>query len=245
MAELLFALITTHITMISVSLYLHRGLAHRGLSFHPAVEHFFRFWVWLTTGMHARQWVAIHRKHHRFPDKPGDPHSPHEFGLWSMIFGKGADTYMSAGRDANLVMTYGAGCPRDKIERVLYTPYFMQGPLLLLVIDVLLFGWWGIAIWLWQKIWMPFFGAGILGGLSHWWGYKHAEPKDGSYAVNCTPIGIFLAGEELHNNHHCEPGNPKFSRKWYEFDVSWMWFKILNFFGLAWVNSGPKEQFKL
>lgn len=236
MAEILFALLTTHLTMLTVSLYMHRGLAHRGLEFHPILEHFFRFWNWLSTGIHVRQWVAIHRKHHAFPDAPGDPHSPHEHGLLRIVFGQGARTYLAAGQDANLVLSWGKGCPRDWIERKFYTPYFRWGVYVLLVIDVALFGWTGIFVWLWQKIWMPFFGAGVLAGLGHWWGYKNAVPRDGSHAVNITPIGIFLAGEELHNNHHTEPGNPKFSRKWFEFDVSWMWFTIFKTFGLVWTR---------
>jgi len=229
MIELLYLLITTHITIVCVTLYLHRGQAHRGFTFNRYVEHFMRFWLWLTTGMVTKEWVAIHRKHHSKCDKQGDPHSPHNEGIWKILFG-GAFYYASASTDKEMVNAYGVGTPDDWMERNMYSKYQLAGVMLLLVINTLLFNGWGIVIWLIQMAWIPFWAAGVVNGLGHYIGYRNTETKD--YSTNLSPFGIIIGGEELHNNHHENPANPKLSRKWFEFDIGWMWYKILNRFGL-------------
>jgi len=229
MIELLYLLITTHITIVCVTLYLHRGQAHRGFTFNRYVEHFMRFWLWLTTGMVTKEWVAIHRKHHSKCDKQGDPHSPHNEGIWKILFG-GAFYYASASTDKEMVNSYGVGTPDDWIERNVYSKYQLAGVMLLLVINTLLFHGWGIVIWLIQMAWIPFWAAGVVNGLGHYIGYRNTDTKD--YSTNLSPFGIIIGGEELHNNHHENPANPKLSRKWFEFDIGWMWYKILNRFGL-------------
>ena len=229
MIELLYLLITTHITIVCVTLYLHRGQAHRGFTFNRYVEHFMRFWLWLTTGMVTKEWVAIHRKHHSQCDKPGDPHSPHNEGIWKILFG-GAFYYANASTDKQMVNSYGVGTPDDWMERNVYSKYQLAGVMLLLVINTLLFNGWGIVIWLIQMAWIPFWAAGVVNGLGHYIGYRNTDTKD--YSTNLSPFGIIIGGEELHNNHHENPANPKLSRKWFEFDIGWMWYKILNRFGL-------------
>ena len=224
MIELIATLVMTHITIICVTLYLHRGQAHKGIIFHPVLEHFMRFWLWLTTGMVTKQWVAIHRKHHRFSDQEGDPHTPHIYGIWRVLF-KGAGLYHSANKDKAMIQQYGVGTPDDWIEKNLYTSHSRFGILLMLVIDCLLFGPWGLVVWGIQMIWIPFWAAGIVNGVGHWFGYRNTDTKDRS--KNISIFGIIIGGEELHNNHHAEPANPKLSRKWFEFDIGWMWFKVL------------------
>lgn len=230
MIEILYTLIATHITIVCVTLYLHRGQAHRGIQFHPILSHFMRFWLWLTTGMVTKEWVAIHRKHHRFCEHQGDPHSPHQFGILKVLFG-GAFLYASASKDNQMVNAYGVGTPDDFIERKLYTPYNGLGILILLVLDVLLFGYWGLLIWSIQMIWIPFWAAGVINGIGHYWGYRNGETKDKSR--NIFPLGVLIGGECLHNNHHLDPANPKLSRRWFEFDVGWFYFKILSYLKLA------------
>jgi len=230
MLQIIYTLIVTHITIVCVTLYLHRGQAHRGIEFHPRLSHFMRFWLWLTTGMTTKQWVAIHRKHHQITDVEGDPHSPHVFGIKTVMF-TGWYLYNKAAQDANFVISYGKGTPKDWIERKLYTPHHKLGILLMLVIDLLLFGPWGFLVWGVQMIWIPFWAAGMINGLAHWWGYRNGETKD--YSRNISPIGIIVGGEELHNNHHLDPANPKFSQKWWEFDMGWGWFKLFELVGLA------------
>ena len=230
MLEVVYTLIATHITIIAVTLFLHRSQAHRGLTFHPVLSHFFRFWLWLTTGMVTKEWVAIHRKHHRFCEQTGDPHSPHVYGILKVFFA-GAFLYGHAAKDREMVTTYGVGTPDDWIERKLYTPYNGLGILILLVLDVLLFGWWGIVIWGIQMIWIPLWAAGVINGIGHWWGYRNGDTKDRSR--NIVPWDIIVGGECLHNNHHLDPANPKLSRRWFEFDAGWMWFTLFRFFGLA------------
>ena len=230
MIELIITLVMTHITIVCVTLYLHRGQAHKGIVFHPVLEHFMRFWLWLTTGMVTRQWVAIHRKHHRFSDVEGDPHSPHVYGIWRVFF-KGAQLYHQASKDSAMVGTYGQGTPNDWIERNLYSPHSRLGILLMLVIDLLFFGPWGLVVWGIQMIWIPLWAAGFINGIGHWYGYKNGTTRDSSR--NIVPWGILVGGEELHNNHHLDPANPKLSRKWFEFDIGWMWFKIFEFLRLA------------
>ena len=230
MTELLYILIATHITIAAVTLFLHRSQAHRSVQFHPAVAHFFRFWLWLTTGMVTKQWVAIHRKHHRFSDQEGDPHSPHVHGFWN-ILGRGVMYYVREGKNTQTMLSYGKGTPNDWIERNLYTPYNFYGILLMLVIDLVLFGPWGAVVWGVQMLWIPFWAAGVVNGVSHWWGYRNTDTKDTSR--NIIPWAVWIGGEELHNNHHADGANAKFSQKWWEFDLGWMYICILRFFGLA------------
>ena len=180
-------LVMTHITIVCVTLYLHRNQAHRGIEFHPILSHFMRFWLWMTTGMTTKQWVAIHRKHHQNTDVEGDPHSPHIFGIWPLVFG-GVKYYNQAGSDAHMVMKYGAGTPKDWIERKLYTPHHKLGILLMLIVDLILFGPWGLLVWGVQMIWIPFWAAGFINGVGHWWGYRNGETKD--HSRNVVPWGI-------------------------------------------------------
>jgi stearoyl-CoA desaturase (delta-9 desaturase) len=216
--------------MVSVTLYLHRSQSHKAVEFHPALNHFFRLWLWLTTGMNTRAWVAVHRKHHQTTDIEGDPHSPHVFGL-KAIMTSGMKVYNDPCRSADFVMKYGAGTPRDWIERRLYTPYPILGLFLMLAIDLLLFGAWGLAIWAIQIVWIPVIAGSLINGLGHWWGYRNGETQDHSH--NISPIGIIVSGEELHNNHHLDPASPKFSRKPWEFDMGWMYIKSLEKLKLA------------
>lgn len=223
MIELIYTLVVTHITIICVTVFLHRGQAHKGIIFHPALSHFMRAWLWLTTGMVTKQWVAIHRKHHRYSDLEGDPHTPHVFGIWRVLFG-GAGLYHSASKDHNMVKQYGIGTPDDWIERNVYTRHSRIGIMLMLAIDVALFGWWGFVIWGVQMIWIPFWAAGVINGVAHWIGYRNGITKDQSR--NISPWGVLIGGEELHNNHHLNPADPKLSRRWFEFDAGWMWITI-------------------
>ena len=234
MTIILMTLLMTHLTIVSVTLYLHRCQSHRGVEFHPVLSHAMRFWLWMTTGMTTKQWVAIHRKHHQNTDVEGDPHSPHVFGIWNLVFG-GVKYYNRAGGDASMIMKYGMGTPKDWIERKLYTPHHKLGILLMLVIDLLLFGPWGFIVWGVQMIWIPFWAAGFINGVGHWWGYRNGETKD--YSHNVSPIGILIGGEELHNNHHLDPARPKFSRKPWEFDIGWFYIRILSMLGLAKVRT--------
>lgn len=231
MYTIIATLVMTHITIVCVTLYLHRCQSHRGIDFHPVVSHFMRLWLWLTTGMNTKQWVAIHRKHHQNADQEGDPHSPHIFGLPVVVF-TGWYLYNKAAKDADFVLRYGVGTPKDWIERKLYTPHPSLGILIMLVIDLFIFGPWGFAVWLVQMSWIPWWAAGWINGVGHYFGYRNGETKDKS--TNISPWGILVGGEELHNNHHLDPANPKLSRRWFEFDIGWMWFKILEFFNLAW-----------
>jgi stearoyl-CoA desaturase (delta-9 desaturase) len=230
MMIILMTLLMTHLTIVSVTLYLHRSQSHKGVEFHPALNHFFRLWLWLTTGMNTRAWVAVHRKHHQTTDQPGDPHSPHVFGLLKVMT-TGMRLYNDPCRSADFVMKYGAGTPRDWIERQLYTPYPVLGLFLMLAIDLLLFGAWGLLVWAVQVVWIPVAAGSLINGLGHWWGYRNGETQDHSH--NISPIGIIVSGEELHNNHHLDPASPKFSRKPWEFDMGWMYIKSLEKLKLA------------
>mgnify|MGYP003334993453 CR=1 FL=1 len=233
MNELIATLVMTHITIVCVTLYLHRSQAHKGVEFHPVVAHFMRFWLWLTTGMVTQQWVAIHRKHHRYSDSNGDPHSPHVYGIWRVLFG-GAFLYVKAKNDPE-VMKLGIGTPNDWIEENLYTPHPFMGILLMMVIDLALFGPIGILVWGVQMLWIPFWAAGVINGLAHWWGYRNTDTKDTSR--NLTPIAIWIGGEELHNNHHAQPASAKLSMRPWEFDVGWLYIKLLSSVGLAKVRT--------
>ena len=233
MTELLYTLIATHITIVAVTLFLHRSQAHRSVQFHPAVAHFFRFWLWLTTGMVTRQWVAVHRKHHRFSDKPGDPHSPHVYGI-KQVFFKGAFLYHAASKDKVMVDTYGRGTPADWIEHNLYSAHSRLGIGILFLFNIIVFGWAGALIWGIQMLWIPFWAAGVVNGVGHWWGYRNGETRDQSR--NIMPIDIIVGGECLHNNHHLEPANPRLSRRWFEFDIGWMYIRLLSALQLATVK---------
>ena len=223
-------LVMTHITMMSVTLYLHRCLSHRSVEFHPVLAHFMRFWLWLTTGMSTKMWVAVHRKHHQTTDVEGDPHSPHVFGLKAVIL-EGMSLYNAPCKDAGFVMKYGAGTPKDWIERKLYTPYTRSGIFLMLLLDLLLAGPWGLLVWFVQIVWIPVAAGSLINGLGHWLGYRNGETKD--YSHNISPVGIIVGGEELHNNHHLDPASPKFSCKLWEFDIGWLYIVFLSKLGLA------------
>ncbi len=230
MNKILYIFILTHITIVCVTLYLHRSQAHRGVTFHPVLSHAMRFWLWLTTGMITKQWVAIHRKHHQHDDQPGDPHSPHVFGIWRVLFG-GAFLYARAAKDRAMIENYGVGTPNDWLERKIYTPLNWVGILLMLILNIVVFGSWGLLIWGIQMIWIPFWAAGVVNGLGHWIGYRNGQTRDQSR--NLFPLGIIIGGECLHNNHHLDPANPRLSRRWFEFDIGWMYIKILQTLGLA------------
>ena len=230
MTELIYTLVMTHITIVCVTLYLHRGQAHRGIEFHPWLEHFMRFWLWLTTGMITKQWVAIHRKHHKDTDIEGDPHSPAIFGLKAVLF-KGALLYHQASKNFAMVEAYGVGTPDDWIERKLYTPHSRLGILLMLVIDLVLFGPWGLVVWGVQMIWIPFWAAGVINGLGHAFGYRNHDTAD--LSTNIVPWGIIIGGEELHNNHHKNPASAKLSDQSWEFDIGWMWLTLFRNLKLA------------
>jgi stearoyl-CoA desaturase (delta-9 desaturase) len=236
MTELIYTLVVTHITIICVTIYLHRGQAHKGLTFHPILEHFMRFWLWLTTGMVTKQWVAIHRKHHRFSDREGDPHSPWVFGLPKVFF-TGAMLYHTASKDKEMVKQYGVGTPDDKLENYLYTPHSRLGILLMLAIDLILFGPIGLVIWGIQMIWIPFWAAGVVNGIGHYWGYRNGETKDKSR--NIIPWGIIIGGEELHNNHHLEPANVQLSRRWFELDMGYIYIQLFRVLGLLKIRKSP------
>ena len=229
MNQLIYTLIVTHITIVCVTLFLHRGQAHKGIIFHPILSHFMRFWLWLTTGMVTKQWVAIHRKHHRYSDQEGDPHSPHVFGIWRVLT-QGALLYSKAARDTEMIETYGKGTPDDRIEKF-YTKYNFLGILIMLWIDLQLFGAVGFIVWGIQMIWIPFWAAGVINGLGHFIGYKNEQTRDHSH--NLVPWGIIVGGEELHNNHHVAPSSSKLSRRWFEVDIGWLYLRIFSLIGLA------------
>ena len=229
-ASILYLLITTHITILCVTIYLHRSQAHRSLILHPVLAHLMRFWLWLTTGMITKQWVAIHRKHHRYCEQPGDPHSPKVYGIWNVLFG-GALLYHRASKDTKMIDQYGVGTPDDWIEKHVYTPYHFVGITLLLLLNLLWFSYWGLLIWIVQMIWIPFWAAGVINGIGHFWGYRNGETRDRSR--NIVPWGIIIGGEELHNNHHLEPKNPKLSRRWFEFDLGWLYICLFKFLRLV------------
>jgi stearoyl-CoA desaturase (delta-9 desaturase) len=230
MIAVLYTLAVTHITIVCVTLFLHRSQAHRGITFNPAITHFMRFWLWLTTGMVTKQWVAVHRKHHQCCDLEGDPHSPRVFGILRVLF-TGAELYARSAKDTEMVNTYGVGTPDDWIEQHVYTPYNYTGIIVMLIVDVIVFNWVGAIIWLVQMAWIPFWAAGVINGIGHYWGYRNGTTKDDS--KNIAPWGIIIGGEELHNNHHLDPANPKLSHKPWEFDIGWMYFKLLQQAGLA------------
>lgn len=231
-------LILTQITIAAVTLYLHRNQTHRAMSLHPIVSHFFRLWLWLTTGMVTADWVAIHRKHHASADVEGDPHSPVVFGI-KKVFWEGAELYRVARKDRDMVAKYSHGTPRDWMEKNIYSPHSAVGIWIMFAIDLFLFGIPGISIWAIQMMWIPLFAAGVVNGVGHHWGYRNFECHDASR--NIIPWGFFIGGEELHNNHHTFASSAKFSVKWWEFDLGWMYIRILSFLGLAKVKKLPPK----
>ena len=234
MTAIIYTLVMVQITIACVTLYLHRSQTHRAVAFHPAVNHFMRFWLWLTTGMITKQWVAIHRKHHQAADTEADPHSPRVYGIWRVLFG-GAFLYHEASKNKLMVEQLGQGTPNDWIEENLYTPHSRLGILLMLVIDLVLFGPVGFIVWGVQMLWVPFWAAGVINGAAHWWGYRTTDTKDTS--KNLWPLAIWIGGEELHNGHHADGANPKFSKRWWEFDIGYFYIRVLKFCGLAKLRS--------
>lgn len=227
---LVFTFGVTHITILSVTIFLHRHQAHRALDLHPILSHFFRFWLWLTTGMVTKEWAAIHRKHHAFSDKSGDPHSPHVFGIKKILL-EGAELYKQESKNLETLEKYGKGTPNDWVERNLYSKHSILGVFIMLTINIILFGSIGVSIWAIQMLWIPINAAGIINGIGHYWGYRNFQCIDKS--KNILPIGFFIGGEELHNNHHTFATSAKLSYKWYEFDLGWMWIRIFSMLGLA------------
>ncbi len=234
----LVALLLTHITMISVTVFLHRHQAHRALDLHPIASHFFRFWLWLTTGQVTREWASIHRKHHAKCEQPEDPHSPHVYGIKTVLL-QGYELYRKEASNQETMARYGHGTPNDWLERNLYTRFSTLGIALMLVIDLALFGAAGVAVWAVQMMWTPVMAAGIINGAAHYWGYRNFEAPDAS--TNISPWGILIAGEELHNNHHTYPTSAKLSVKPYEFDIGWAYISAMQFIGLAKVKKRPPK----
>jgi stearoyl-CoA desaturase (delta-9 desaturase) len=231
-------LLLTHVTIAAVTIYLHRHQSHRALELHPVISHFFRFWLWLTTGMVTREWVAIHRKHHASTDVKGDPHSPQVLGLRKVLW-QGTELYRESAKDKEMIEKYSHGTPNDWLERNLYSRFPGLGITLLFITYVLLFGIPGITMWAIQMIWIPFFAAGVINGIGHFWGYRNFECADS--ATNIIPWGILIGGEELHNNHHTYASSAKLSAKWWEFDIGWFYIKTLAFFKLAKVKKLPPK----
>ncbi len=234
-----YALLCTHITIAAVTIYLHRHQAHRALELHPIVSHFFRVWLWLTTGMNTKAWAAIHRKHHAKCETPEDPHSPQVLGLKQVLL-EGAELYKAEAVNVETLERYGKGTPEDWIELNVYTPHSSKGFFLMLGINLFLLGIPGITVWAIQMAWIPFFAAGVINGIGHYWGYRNFECSDA--ARNISPLGILIGGEELHNNHHTYPSSAKLSNKWWEFDIGWLYIKTFEFLGLAKVKRLPPKE---
>ncbi len=227
---LLLAFILTHITIVSVTVFLHRHQAHRALNLHPALSHFFRFWLWLTTGMVTREWVAIHRKHHARCETEEDPHSPQTRGLGKVLW-QGAELYREEAENRETLERFGKGTPDDWLERHVYQRHNFVGISLLLVIELISLGPIGLTIWAVQMVWIPFWAAGVVNGLGHYWGYRNFEIPNA--ATNLLPWGILIGGEELHNNHHAFGSSAKLSNRWFEFDIGWMYIKLFTYLRLA------------
>src|SRR5574339_92792 len=229
-----YTLVVTHITIAAVTIYLHRCQAHRALELHPSVSHFFRFWLWLTTGMVTKEWAAIHRKHHAKVETPEDPHSPQQEGI-NRVLWLGVFLYVKEAYVKETMERYGHGTPDDWLERKVYTPHSVSGVMVLLALNLLVFGVVpGVLIWLTQIAWIPFWAAGVINGVGHYFGYRSYDVEDAS--TNILPWGILIGGEELHNNHHAFAASAKLSSKWYEFDIGWMYICILESLGLATVK---------
>jgi len=234
----LFTLLMTHITIASVTIYLHRHQAHRSLDLHWLPAHFFRLWLWLTTGMTTKAWAAIHRKHHAKCESEEDPHSPQVMGI-KTVFWQGAELYRREANNAETLRKYGHGTPDDWLENHVYAYFPWQGVGVMLVIDLALFGAIGLTVWAVQMLWIPVTAAGVINGIGHYWGYRNFEAPDAS--TNISPWGIIIGGEELHNNHHTYPTSAKLSVKPFEFDIGWLYIRILETFGLATVKKTPPK----
>jgi stearoyl-CoA desaturase (delta-9 desaturase) len=232
----LFTLVTTHITIAGVTIFLHRAQAHKALDLHAIPSHFFRFWLWLGTGQETKEWVAVHRKHHAKCETIEDPHSPQTRGIKTVLL-TGTELYRVEAKNVETQEKYGRGTPDDWLERNLYTRYSWQGVGVMLAIDLMLFGALGATVWAVQMVWIPVTAAGIINGLGHWWGYRNFEASDAS--TNISPWGIIIGGEELHNNHHTYPTSAKLSVKPYEFDIGWAYIRMLEMVGLAKVRKTP------
>ena len=232
----LITLLATHVTIVTVTVFLHRAQSHRALELHPIPAHFFRFWLWLTTGMVTKEFVAIHRKHHAKCETEEDPHSPQTRGIKAVLL-TGVELYRAESYVKETMVKYGLGTPDDWIERNLYTRFSWQGVGVMLTLDLMLFGALGLTVWAVQMLWIPVMATGIINGLGHWWGYRNFEAPDAS--TNVSPWGIVIGGEELHNNHHTYPTSAKFSVKRYEFDIGWVYIRGLEMLGLAKVRKTP------
>jgi stearoyl-CoA desaturase (delta-9 desaturase) len=223
-------LVMTHITIVAITVFLHRSQAHRSLDLHPIPSHFFRFWLWMTSGMVTKEWVAIHRKHHAKCETVDDPHSPVAHGIKTVLL-RGSELYRAEAKVEETLKKFGHNTPDDWLERHVYTGRSKLGVSLMLVINVLLFGALGLTVWAVQMLWSPVHAAGIINGLGHWWGYRNFEAADAS--TNISPWGIWIGGEELHNNHHTFPTSAKLSVKPFEFDIGWGYIRVLEMLGLA------------
>ena len=233
-----FTLIATHITIAAVTIFLHRCQAHRALDLHPMASHFFRFWLWLTTGMVTKEWAAIHRKHHAKCKTVDDPHSPQVLGI-NTVLSRGAELYKQEAANPETLNKFGHGTPDDWIEHNIYSKFSWQGVAIMLIVDVFLFGAIGLTVWAVQMLWIPITAAGVINGIGHYWGYRSFDCEDASR--NIVPWGILIGGEELHNNHHTFATSAKLSNKWYEFDIGWMYIQIMSAVGLATVKKTPPK----
>ena len=237
-AYILITLGLTHITIAAVTIFLHRHQTHRALDLNPAASHFFRFWLWLTTGMRTAEWVAIHRKHHARVETSEDPHSPQILGIKTVLL-TGAELYRREAEKRETIEKYGFDTPDDWLEKNLYHRFNSIGICLMLLLNVILFGFIGITVWAVQMAWIPFFAAGVINGVGHWWGYRNFEGPDAS--TNIVPFGLIIGGEELHNNHHAFAGSARFSNKWYELDLGWYYIRLMEMLGLARVKKIAPE----
>ena len=235
---LVFTLAATHITIAAVTIFLHRCQAHRALDLHPIVSHFFRLWLWLTTGMVTKEWAAIHRKHHAKCETVDDPHSPQVLGI-NTVLSRGAELYKMEAANQETLDKFGHGTPDDWVEHNVYSKFSWQGVAIMLIVDVFLFGAVGLTVWAVQMLWIPITAAGVINGIGHYWGYRNFDCEDASR--NIVPWGILIGGEELHNNHHTFATSAKLSNKWYEFDIGWMYIQIMSAVGLATVKKTPPK----
>ena len=233
-----FTLAVTHVTIAAVTIFLHRCQAHRALDLHPIVSHFFRFWLWLTTGMVTKEWVSIHRKHHAKCETVDDPHSPQILGI-NTVLSRGAELYKNEAKNPETMEKFGHGTPDDWLERNIYSKFSWQGVAIMLIIDVFLFGGIGLTVWAVQMLWIPITAAGVINGIGHYWGYRNFDCEDAS--TNIFPWGILIGGEELHNNHHTFATSAKLSNKWYEFDIGWLYIQMMSAVGLATVKKTPPK----
>ena len=234
----IYTLVVTHITIASVTIYLHRHQAHRSLDLHAIPSHFFRFWLWLTTGQVTKEWAAIHRKHHAKCETVDDPHSPQVLGI-NTVLSRGAELYKKEAANQETLDKFGHGTPDDWVEHNIYSKFSWQGVAIMLIIDVFLFGAIGLTVWAVQMLWIPITAAGVINGIGHFWGYRNFDCEDASR--NIVPWGILIGGEELHNNHHTFATSAKLSNKWYEFDIGWMYIQIMSAVGLATVKKTPPK----